>query len=166
VITSGNVYFNNLHPIPVDKSHYEKLNDLSLLNELFSYYYQVRKMNDDMQTMTTGYSEIKNAMIQKHISMEDYKINTAILADTLKTHQMFMVELQQDTVKLLARIRVQIKGDTPFGTRLIRLFTRSKGDRIDGSEVEKEVEKLNAEIEETKSKSQKQIEEVLKKYGK
>lgn len=166
VITSGNVYFNNLHPIPIDKSHYEKLYDLDLLNELFSYYYQVRKMNDDMETMTRGYGEIKSALIQKHINIADYKVNTAILAENLKTHEMFMIELQQETVKLLARIRVQIKSDTPLGTKLQRLFIHSSEGKIDQKEIDKEMKKLNKEIEETKTKSQKQIEEVLRKYKK
>lgn len=123
-------------------------------------------MNDDMLTMTTGYSEIKNALIQKHTSMADYKVNTAILADNLKTHEMFMAELQQETVKLLARIRVQIKGDTPLGTKLQRLFIHPTEGKLDQKEIDKEMKKLNKEIEETKTKSQKQIEEVLKKYKK
>jgi len=35
VISSGNIYFNNLRSIPIYREHYENLYDLDLLNELF-----------------------------------------------------------------------------------------------------------------------------------
>lgn len=164
VIKSGNVYYNNLRPIPIDKSHYESLFDLTILNELFTYYYQVRKLNDDMETASSGYQDIKNALIQKNITHQDYIVNTSILAENLKQIEIFLADLEERTVKLLARIRVQMKYDIPLGTRIMSVFIRSHGANLSEKEIKKEEEKLNKEIEETKTKSQKEIEEVLKKY--
>lgn len=164
VITSGNVYYNNLHLIPVDKSHYESLYDIDLLNELFTYFYQVRKLNDDLETATSGYNDIKNALIQGHINQEHYKVNAGMLAENLKTMEMFLTDLEERTTRLMARIRVQMRKDKPLGTRIMELLIRPSGKKLKKTEVDKEFEKLNKEIEETKTQSQKEIEEVLKKY--
>lgn len=164
-ITSGNIYFNNLRPIPVDKSHYINLYDLTILNKLFTYNYQVRKINDDMETASLGYQDIKNALIEKNITTTDYLINATSISTKLKQIEIFLAELEIATVKLLSRIRVQIRYDKPLGTKLQFLFIHSHGAKLKKEEIEKEAKKLNKEIEETKIESQKEIDEILKKYN-
>jgi len=163
VITSGNVYFNNLHLMLIDKSHYENLYGLEILNDLFEYNYQVRKINDDINTASAGYQDIKKALIAKHISINDYKINAQNMANNLKTIEVFLAELQKDTIKLLAKIRVQMRYDRPLGTRLQSFFIKKNKPR--GEEIKNEIKKLEGEIEESKTKSQKQIEEIVRKYN-
>lgn len=165
VIKSGNIYFNNLHILPIDKSHYDNLYNLDLMNTLFSYQYQTRKLNDDMTTATLGYTDIKNALIQKNIEKQDYIINAESMATNLKQIEIFLTELQNETVELLAKVRVQMVYDKPLGTKLQSLLIRSSSKKIKKEEIKKEKEKLLKEIEETKTQSQKQIEEVIKKYA-
>lgn len=38
-ITSGNIYFSKLRQLPIDRSHYENLHDIDLINDLFSFNY-------------------------------------------------------------------------------------------------------------------------------
>lgn len=163
-ITSGNIYFNNLREIPIDKSHYKDLYDLDLLNELFAYNYDLRKINDDIETATLGYQDIKNALIQRHVTPQNYKVNAEILAKNLQLIEIFLKELKDKTVRLLARVRLQIKGDIPLGTKLQRFFMHTVGPKIKQEDLDKEIKKLKSEIEETKIRSQKEIEEILKKY--
>lgn len=165
VITSGDIYFNNLHILPIDKSHYENLYDLDLMNALFSYQYQVRKLNDDMTTATLGYTDIKNALIQKNIKKPDYIVNAELMATNLKLIEIFLTELQNETVELLAKVRIQIVYDKPLGTKLQLFFIRPSSKKIKKDEIKQEKEKLLKEIEETKTQSQKQIDEILKKYN-
>jgi len=160
VILSGNIYFNNLHQIPMDKGHYENLYDIDLINDLFTYYYEVRKLNDDIQTATCGYQEIKNAFIQKNINKSGYVINAQLLADNLKFIEAFLVKLQKDTVLLIAKVRIRIKMDKPLGTKLQFFFVRSS--KINDVQLQKEITNLNKEIESTKTASQEEIERVLK----
>lgn len=164
VITSGNIYFNNLHTIPIDKSHYENLYDLSLLNDLFSYFYQARKLNDDLITANSGYQDIKNALIQKNIKKDDYLINTKLMANNLKQIEVFLIEFEEVTVKLMARVRVQMKYDIPLSTKIQQFFIKTKGDKIKETEIAKEVKKLKKEIDETKAKSSKEIQNIIKKH--
>jgi len=164
VITSGNIYFNNLHALPIDKSHYENLHDLDLINDLFSYFYQLRKINDDIETSTSGYIDIKNALIQKNITPQDYKVNSNLLAQNLGYIEVFLTDLEERTVNLMARIRVQIKKEIPLGTRIQQLFIRTSEGKLNPEDIKKETGKLKKEIEATKAQSQKEIEEALKKY--
>ena len=164
VITSGNIYFNNLHALPIDKSHYENLHDLDLINDLFSYFYQLRKINDDIETSTSGYIDIKDALIQKNITPQDYKVNSNLLAQNLGYIEVFLTDLEERTVNLMARIRVQIKKEIPLGTRIQQLFIRTSEGKLNPEDIKKETDKLKKEIEATKAQSQKEIEEALKKY--
>ncbi|MEK7550819.1 MAG: hypothetical protein AAB535_03490 [Patescibacteria group bacterium] len=164
VITSGHIYFNSLHTLPIDRSHLESLHDLDLINELFSYFYQVRKVNTDITTMAAGYIEIKNALIQKNIEPQDYKVNAGLQAENLKLLEVFLKDLEERTIKLMARIRVQTKKEIPLGTLLQQFFIRTSEGKLKKEDIDKEIVKLNSEIESEREKSRKEIEEALRKH--
>jgi len=164
VIKSGNIYFNNLHILPVDKSHYDNLYNLDLMNALFSYQYQTRKINDDITTASNGYSDIKNALIQKNIGKPDYIVNAELMVTNLKHIEAFLMELQDETIELLAKVRIQIIYNKPLSTRIQHFLIGLPNKKIRKDEIEKEKTKLLKELEETRAQSQKQIEEILKKY--
>ncbi|MBU4209972.1 hypothetical protein KJ637_00925, partial [Patescibacteria group bacterium] len=96
----------------------------------------------------------------------DYIINAELMAKNLKHIEVFLAELQNETIDLLAKIRIQIAYDKPLGTKLQSFFIRSSSKKIKKKEIEKEKSKLLKEIEETKTQSQKQIDEIIKKYEK
>lgn len=164
-ITSGNIYFSTLRSMPIDKSHYENLHDIDLINDLFSFNYQLRKLNDDIDSLTNGYAEIKNAYIQHNIQKPDYLINAQISAELLTTLEVFLKDMEEYSVQLIAKVRLMSKRDVPLGTRIARLFIHTSGSKLKKNEIESEVKKLRKEIEETKAKSQKEIEEAIKKYN-
>jgi hypothetical protein len=164
-ITSGNIYFSKLRSMPIDKSHYENLHDIYLINDLFSYNYQLRKLNDDIDSLADGYSDIKNAYIQHNIQKQDYLINARISAELLVTLEVFLMDMEESTVQLMAKVRLMSKRDVPLGTRIARLFIHTSGSKLKKSEIESESKKLRKEIEETKVQSQKEIEEAIKKYN-
>lgn len=164
VILSGNIYFGKLRQLPIDKSHYKKLYDIDLINELFSFNYQLRKLNDDIDSLTSGYVDIKNAYIQHHIQKTDYLINAQFTADHLTTLEIFLSDMEKQIVQLMAKIRLMIKKDMPLGTKIISWFIHTSGSKLNKTEIDKEAKKLLQEIKETKTKSQKEIEEILKKF--
>lgn len=114
-ITGGNIYSNNLHTFSVDKSHYANLYDIDLINLLFDFNYKIRKLNDDIETLSSGYQEIKFAFIERHIDAAQYKLNTELIARTLKILEAFLTELENDTINLMARVRLKIRKDMPLG---------------------------------------------------
>jgi len=163
-ITSGNIYFSKLRQLPIDRSHYENLHDIDLINDLFSFNYQLRKLNDDMDSLADGYADIKNAYIQHHIQKQDYLINAQISAELLTALEAFLGDMENRTVQLMAKVRLMLKKDVPLGTTIARWFIHTSGSSLKKVDIDKEAEKLLKEIEETKTQSQKEIEEVLKKY--
>src|SRR3972149_10931324 len=96
-ITSGNIYFSKLRPLPIDRSHYKNLYDIDLINDLFSFNYQLRKLNDDIDSLTDGYAEIKNAYIQHNIQKPDYLINAQISAQLLTALEVFLKDMEERT---------------------------------------------------------------------
>jgi hypothetical protein len=162
-IQNNNVCFNTLKKIPVDKSHYANFYDLTIKNILFSHNYQIRKINDDAENMMNGYKDIKNALIQKNISLEDYKINANMIAESLKIFKLFLADFMDKNNDLIARVRVQTRYDKPLGSKIIGKFIRSKGSELNKAEIAKEKEKLNQEANETMKKSADEIEKTLKK---
>lgn len=163
-ITSGNIYFSKLRQLPIDRSHYENLHDIDLINDLFSFNYQLRKLNDDMDSLADGYADIKSAYIQHHIQKQDYLINAQISAELLTALEAFLGDTESRTVRLMAKVRLMLKKDVPLGTTIARWFIHTSGSSLKKVDIDREAEKLLKEIEETKTQSQKEIEEVLKKY--
>ena len=163
-ITSGNIYFSKLRQLPIDRSHYESLHDIDFINDLFTFNYQLRKINDDIDSLADGYVDIKNAYIQHHIEKQDYLINAQISADLLTALEAFLGDMEERTVQLMAKARLMARKDMPLGTKIARWFIHTSGSKLKKKEVDKEAKKLLKEIEETKTQSQKEIEEVIKKY--
>lgn len=163
-ILSGNIYFSKLRQLPINKSHYEKLYDKELINELFSFNYQLRKLNDNMDGLNSGYTDIKNAYIQHHIQKPDYLVNAKLTAQQLTMLEIFLSNMEKQTVQLMAKIRLMSKKDIPLGAKIISWFIHTSGSKLNKTEIDKEAKKLLQEIEETKTKSQKEIEEILKKF--
>lgn len=85
------------------------------------------------------------------------------MADQLKIMEAFLAKLEEDTVTLMAKASVRIDYDKPLGTKLMFLFIRTP--KIKGGDLKAAETKLKKEIEESKTTSQKEIEEVLKKNG-
>lgn len=163
-ITSGNIYFSKLRQLPIDRSHYENLHDIDLLNDLFTFNYELRKINDDIDSLADGYTDIKNAYIQHHIEKQDYLVNAKISAEHLTALEAFLGNMESRTVQLMAKVRLMLKKDVPLGTTIARWFISTSGSSLKKTDIGKEAEKLLKEIEDTKTQSQKEIEEVLKKY--
>lgn len=164
-ITSGNIYFSKLRPFPIDKSHYENLHDINLINDLFEFNYQLRKLNDDIDSLSDGYADIKNAYIQHHIQKQDYLVNAQISAELLTALEVFLKDMEERTVQLMAKVRIMSQRDVPLGTKIARWFIHTSGSKLKDKEIKAEAKKLRVEIEETKAKSKKEIDEAIKKYN-
>lgn len=92
-IVKGNIHWGNMRSIFIDKSHYEKLYDVDLINEVFSFFYQVRKINDDMENLQLGYTDLKNAYIQKYITVEHYVENVKLIVVNIEDIELFLNQL-------------------------------------------------------------------------
>ncbi|MBP7060841.1 MAG: hypothetical protein KBA91_02580, partial [Candidatus Moranbacteria bacterium] len=149
--------------LSIDKSHYEMLYDLSLKNELYTYHYDLRRLNDDVENISKGYDEIRVALLQKNLTLEDYRSNVGSLAESLDQQlRPFLIHLQDKIVTLLARVRLQIKYDRPLGSRIMSVFLKTKGPELDKKEIEIEKKIVLTELEKNAETSKIEKEKILK----
>ena len=161
-ITRGNIYWGRMKTFYIDRTHFEKLYDLSLVNELFAFYYKLRQVNDDMQNLQNGYDDLKNALIHKDITMEHYVANAVGVSDNFKLIAIFLEKAEEDLLGLLAKIRIQLRKDKPFITKLQQKFIFTSGNNITVAEFENEKKRLRKELEETSERSKKEIDLLVK----
>lgn len=163
VIIKGNIHWGNLRPVFIDKSHYENLHDTDLINRVFSFFYQVRKINDDMENLQTGYNDLKNAYIQKQIPVEQYVENAKRICVVLDDLETFSEQLTDELLTLLTRVRIQIKHDKPLTARISEALIYTIGNRITMEEFEKEKKLVDEELDSSTKESAKQIQKIIKR---
>ncbi len=162
-IVKANIFWGNLRSIQVDKSHLENLYDIDLINKVFSFYYQVRKINDDMENLQNGYNDLKNAYIQKYIKVDQYVENAERISEKLQELALFNEQLLEDLLVLFARVRIQVEKDKPFTSWVLEKVIYISGPLITVKELDNEVTKLEDELDDTSRISSRQIEKVAKK---
>ncbi len=159
-ITTGNVSWNKIRLIPLDKSHYLRLFDTDLINTLFEFNLSVRKINDDVESFTSGYEILRNALIERNITQEHYQLNCKLLAPNLKHIAAAQKILLNELLKLFARIRIQTNKDAPLIMRLKTIVIPVSGKTITEKDIREEVELLKKEVEANVEKSKIEIDAI------
>ncbi len=166
VILKGNIHWGNLRPIFIDKSHYENLHDINLINRVFSFFYQVRKINDDMENLQAGYNDLKNAYIQKQIRVEQYVENARRICEVLDDLEDFSEELFDELLSLLTRVQIQIRKEKPLTAIINEALIYTTGDKITLSEFETAKKRIKSELETSAKESAEQIAKIHKRRKK
>lgn len=161
-LLTGNIYFSKLRPLVIDKTHLINLYDIDLINEVFEFYIDARKMNDDIESLHDGYEDIKNAYIQKNINVESYVTNGKEITKQLELLELGYEDLLEKIINLLTRIRIQIERDKPLTSVLLEHLIFTSGKNITITEFKKEKIKLEKELEESSEKSRKEKDKIFK----
>lgn len=162
-IEKGNISWNKIRSITIDKTHLENLFDIDLINKVFTFYINVRKINDDIENLQGGYNEIKDAYIQKYITIDDYIQNAKEVVKNIKQIQDFNEDLFEQVKSLLTRIQIQINKDIPISQIILEKMIYISGNKITIKEFEEEKAILERELDESSRESQEHIERVTKK---
>ena len=157
------IYMNTLHQFVVPKDILLDLANIDLINEVFSFYADVDKMDHSIDTVNRFYSEIKDAFVQQKIDYGTYKTNVLIGLAKMAELRKFLLGLDQETKRIGATARLMSK-DKPFLTYLIHLSSREYISKKIKNRIPGEVKKLEAEIEATKSKSAAEIANIHKNF--
>lgn len=164
-VEAGRTHWSCPRALPVDKSIYDDLLSLDVINELRSVYDTVRKINDDIENAIAGYEDIKNVyfttIANGEPDVEFYKTNGAVMVKVFETgahfHEDFM---DNDVSDLLARARIlSTKGGT-LGIRLVVLGLKSPN--VTNDEIEAEKERLRAEMKAVQTESQARIDRLFR----
>lgn len=165
-IVKGNIHWGSMSPIFIDKSHFDNLADVDLINKVFTLFYQIRKLNDDIKGTQKGYEDLKNAYIQKQITVDHYIANAERIAILMEELELFYEELSENVLVLLATVRIQMRKDKPFTAWLLEKFLYTSGKKISIVEFDEEKTKLQTELELSSNISKKEIKKVTRKKTK
>lgn len=165
-IKTANIYWSQIRTIPIDKSHLVNLADLGLINEVFDFYNKIRKLNDDIENLSKGYNEIKNAYIEHLITVEHYVANSTIISKELELLEAFQEDLFEELLNLATKIRLHIKKDRPFILKMQEFIKYNSSEKITLKEFSGEKLKLQRELKQVSAESKEEIKKLLKKIRK
>ena len=146
---------NRPQPLSIDEKITFGLINIDLINDFFSYNLKIKRCNTDLNGILNLYDFYRDALVQKSISPEIYMSNFERCISYFLKIKKYLIELQEHSKKIIATVRIRYKKD--------KLFIRKHHERNFKYLLEKEVEKINSEIESVRKKSQAEIDKVEEK---
>lgn len=165
---SNVIYTMRFKPIPVDKSRLQDMKNLDFINDMFSYYVDIEKINDGLDIILEVsiklIEENSNRLlsgVSKSVLKEAYKVNSEALAGMINDSKSLLKTAEADCMELIA------KSQYVYEHRNIWLSLAYSG-RMGGhyaDDLKSELPKLLTEIEKNRSdnevESKKKIEKTL-----
>lgn len=156
------LFSGSLHEIPINKDVILDLINLDFINDLASYNLRTRKMNDSLLTFNSAYQQIKTSFLEKQSNIATYVHNVLDLKDTAILFKVFLNQLLEDTTVIGAKGRL-LNNDVSFFSRIVLLTFKKKYPKNFTQEVDKELRKLKAEIEQVGKESKERIDNIMSK---
>ncbi len=161
-INSGNVYASTLRPLPIRRDYYEKLHDVELINELYKLNYDIRRINDDLESANDWYSHIREIYTTGQMKADHYIENAKILSENLKLLQAALILLLDDTIRFHAVVKIRLSMDKPLLTRIMHFIIDKTRQKIVEKQIKAKITQLKEEIEKSAEDSQPRIEKIRK----
>lgn len=162
-VNDKKIYWSLPRTLPIYRELVIDLANLRIVNELSTLNTTLRKINDDIESVTGAYGEIKNAYIAGRLNQDGFKDYASPIADGLETLKKAFQALQNRIVNILALIRAQAPKDNPSGR--ILLYWSVKSSDVSEDKIEGQRKVLLAEMEISRKKSREEIESTLGPNG-
>lgn len=161
-INSGNVYASTLRPLPIRRDYYEKLHDVELINELYKLNYDIRRINNDLESANDWYSHIREIYTTGQMKADHYIENAKILSENLKLLQAALILLLDDTIRFHAVVKIRLSMDKPLLTRIMHFIIDKTRQKIVEKQIKAKITQLKEEVEKSAEDSQPRIEKIRK----
>jgi len=139
---------NKLKPVQSDFERLTRLTNLDIINDLFRFYTNVRKFNDDIESFNESYRDICADYRAKAVDLNVYKMNIPRFLFIIKALSNFLGRMHDENLRALATLRAFSNDSTLLG-QFIRLVTQDKIDARKKREIDKHLEKLQKELDES-----------------
>ncbi len=154
--TQGFVFWSLPRPLPQFRASLVNLSNLKIINLLFNLGVDINKANGDIENLNRGYDELKSVFHSQKIDKTQFIDNSKRLSEGYQSIGKYLDHTLENVITLLARIRVQTSKDKP-GFFVFRVHDAVVTD----DEVGKERIQLLKEIEDTKTKSRAELDNVF-----
>jgi len=151
----------NLPPVPCSYELADDLKNIDFVNDYFIFTLDIETLNNDLNTITSMYEEIKSLFINKTVSPEAYKDNVAFSIMRVSEIIKFMENYQSEATKLLATARILLK-ERKQRIFLIGALPKMHYGKSFDKYLREELTILEKEIAITRRKSQEEIERIRK----
>jgi len=105
------VIINQARPIPFEREPLRDLANLELMNTVFAYYEELRRVNTDMSSLNSAYERAEKLLYANKISDQTFIASLSPFGDKLSELNKFISDVGEDTKEIVARSRVLIKTD-------------------------------------------------------
>ncbi len=151
-LNKGALYWSNMSEIEYDRNIIYDLHNLELINDLYSYHYDLRRANDDIRAIQGGYKSMEQAFMAHNIDDQTYLLNAKNIATNLGVLKVYLEDdVQKSLTEIVAKVRILIRKDRTLGMKIKRFMVGSS--KLSKEEVQVEVKIFEKEIEATKKKS-------------
>ena len=164
--SSPPLLLNRCGTIPVNPSLLVGLRNISLVNDVFQYQEDIRKMNESVMRLNHFADLLTSAVIGRTIDPHTYRTNLGIYIKYLDQLSPFINNLIDETLRLVAAARLMLRDDK---TILQRLGIGSKPREYAPDFVRRvaaEVDVLKREVDEVSAKDKKRIAKITRPDGK
>lgn len=142
----------------IPESSLMKVVDINYLNELLTYFVNLRKVNHDLSLTESWNNELRAAVINKNIDHGKYCDQANNLAQNVNVLVDFLRLLDDKIITLLSINKIHIKNSRTLLSRILR----NRSITIKESEVAMNKEMFLEEIKSNIQKEGKEINEIIK----
>ena len=156
------LWTNKLFSVQIPRTELTELSNIDLVNELFSLNTKIRKMNHSLETFSSTYEKVSDALVNQKMQAADYVLTVKRMNKDRFQLAEFLESLILDLEKALSAIRILLRRKT-LSQKFIEGVTASDYARGFEEARAKELDSIKAEISETKNRSALEIEQVEKR---
>lgn len=161
-LNNGTLYWTKLAEIEYDRKIIHDLHNLELINDLYSYYYGLRRANSDIRMLQGAYKTIEQAFIAKNIDHKTYLQNVKDIVINLNILKLYLEkDVQKDLVGIIAKVRLLMKKDQTLGMKIKRLLVGSS--KLTKEEIEEEIRAVEKEVANSKKNSKAEKDKIFNK---
>lgn len=158
------VWHSRLQDVGTLDPGYIELLDVGLINDHFVLDTHLYKLNKSMETINYAYGDVKNALIAGRMTTDNYMRN-------LENVQSNLAELRQHIAATMEEVKANIAAGRVFLRKvkwlapILRWVVRRKDSVWFETRFERELKRLDTEIEQVKKESRERLERIKTKGG-
>jgi len=133
--------------------------DINLINQLFGFLIDTKKLNNDLEMVNLFYNDLKQNCIETK-ALTTYEENMQEIANSFATLEKFIKNFETENFNILATARV-LQKDKPLLSRIIFSILKPKRASSLLKKIEKEKIVLKTEMDVISAQSKKEVENIL-----
>lgn len=156
---------NRLASISFDREVLLDLTNLDLVNELFVFQVDIRKLNDSLESLARQYERALSSLGRPNQDVVEYRLNVERVIEGMQLLRGGLLQMYDEALVLLAKVRLLAR-DLPFLAWFMQLLVRTRYRHDFQGKVERELEQLREELEQSRLQSAQRIRAMEKAAGK